>query len=122
MTSLLQKVRTLDATSIRATDTYAMGTSKAGQILRMPIGKVEAGYRADFVAVDLEDLSLHPSSPDLLLSHIVYSMQPTAVKRVVVGGNVVVRDGQLQTVTNERVRKLVEAVQERFSSIAMARK
>ncbi|GMA60945.1 amidohydrolase [Alicyclobacillus fastidiosus] len=118
MTSLLQKVRTLDATCIRATETYAMGTRHAGEILRLPIGKIEPGYRADFVALDLDDLSLHPSSPELLLSHVVYSMQPTAVKRVVVGGRVVVRDGELQTVSNERVRKAIAAVQARFQAIA----
>ncbi|MFB5189309.1 amidohydrolase family protein [Alicyclobacillus fastidiosus] len=117
MTSLLQKVRTLDATCMRATQTYAMGTRHAGEILRLPIGNIEPGHRADFVALDLDDLSLHPSSPEVLLSHVVYSMQPTAVKRVVVGGRVVVQDGELQNVSNERVRKAVAAVQERFASV-----
>ncbi|EPZ45605.1 amidohydrolase family protein [Alicyclobacillus acidoterrestris] len=117
MTSLLQKVRTLDATSIRATDTYGMGTHAAGEILRLPIGKLEPGYRADFVAIDLDDLSLHPCAPDLLLAHVVYSMQPTAIKRVVVGGQEVVRDGELQMVSNARVRKAVTEVQERFAQV-----
>ncbi|WDM02872.1 amidohydrolase [Alicyclobacillus cycloheptanicus] len=118
MTSLLQKVRTLDATIIRAADTYRMGTSAGGEILRLPIGKIEAGYRADFVAIDLNDLSLHPSSKDLLLSHVVYAMQPTAIRRVVVGGKTVVQDGQLQQVWNGEVRQRVTAVQEKFARMA----
>lgn len=117
MTSLLQKVRLLDATAVRATDTYHMGTQVAGDILRLPIGRIATGYRADFVALDVDDLSLYPSSKELMLSHIVYSMQPTAIKRVVVGGRLVVEDGQLKTVTNQRVRDAVAAVQARFSSV-----
>jgi len=115
MTSLLQKVTTLDATSIRAKDTYDMGTRVAGELLRQPIGQVKPGYRADFVAVDLADLSLYPTGPDLLLSHLVYAMQPTAIRRVVVGGKTVVEDGQLQTVSLARIRSLVESVQARFA-------
>ncbi|MCL6631332.1 MAG: amidohydrolase family protein, partial [Alicyclobacillus herbarius] len=118
MTSLLQKARTLDATVIRATDTYAMGTSSAGEILRIPVGKVHPGYRADFVAIDLRDLSLHPISPDLLLSHVVYSMQPTAIKRVVVGGKTVVSEGKLLTVPSERVRNMVQAVRDKLEKLS----
>lgn len=117
MTALLQKVRTLDATSVSALQTFAMGTRNAGQVLRQPIGRVQPGYRADFVALDLADLSLHPLSPGLLLPQVVYSMQPTAVKRVVVEGRLVVQDGQLCTLTNERVRNLVAKVQERFAAV-----
>lgn len=115
MTSLLQKVRTLEAPIIRAIDTYRMGTCVAGEILRLPIGAVKPGYRADFVAVNLEDLSLYPSAKDLLLPHVVYSMQPTAIRSVVVGGRTIVQDGKLLTIPNERVRGLVQGAQARFS-------
>ncbi|MCL6547805.1 MAG: amidohydrolase [Alicyclobacillus sp.] len=118
MTSLLQKVRTLDATCVRAADAFAMGTAQAGEVLRLPVGRVAPGYRADFVAVDLEDLSLHPMAPDLLLAHVVYSMQPTAIRRVVVEGQTVVQDGKLLTVPNQRVRQLVDSARARFEEAA----
>ena len=118
MTSLLQKVDTLDATSIRASQTYAMGTSGGGEVLRLPVGQIAAGYQADFVAVDTNHLSLCPSDANLLLSHIVYSMQPGAIRRVVVNGKIVVKDGELQTVSNARVRNLVELSQARFAAVA----
>ncbi len=117
MTSLLQKVHRLDATAIRASDTLAMGTEVSAEILRLQTGKLAPSYAADFVAIDLSDLSLQPCSRDLLPSHVVYSMQPTAIKRVVVAGKEVMKDGVLLTVPQARIRKLVASAQDRFAHI-----
>lgn len=114
MASLLQKVHRLDATAIRARDAWRMGTSVGGELLRLPVGRIAPGYKADFVGVSLGDLSLQPSSPDLMLAHVVYAMQPTALARVVINGREVMRDGVLLTVPQTRIRTLVDAAQERF--------
>jgi 5-methylthioadenosine/S-adenosylhomocysteine deaminase len=91
-----------------------MGTSVGGELLRLPVGRIAPGYKADFVGVSLGDLSLQPSSPDLMLAHVVYAMQPTALARVVINGREVMRDGVLLTVPQTRIRTLVDAAQERF--------
>lgn len=114
MAALLQKVTQLDATCLRASDTFAMGTRVGADLLRIKTGRVAAGYAADFVALDTDHLSLQPYAPDVLLAHTVYAMQPDAIRRVVVGGREVVRDGALLTVPQSRIRRLVQETMERL--------
>ncbi|MCY0876755.1 MAG: amidohydrolase [Firmicutes bacterium] len=114
MAALLQKVTRLDATCLGARDTFAMGTRVGADLLRLPTGRVAPGYAADFVALDTDHLSLQPFSPDVLLAHSVYAMQPEAIRRVVVDGREVVRDGSLLTVSQSTIRQLVEQTMERL--------
>ncbi|MNI30874.1 N-ethylammeline chlorohydrolase [compost metagenome] len=83
-----------------------MGTSAGGEILRLPVGKLEAGQYADFAALDLSDLSLAPRQE--LFANLVYAMQPGAVSHVVVGGKIVVEDGKLQTVPEAAIGRRVD--------------
>lgn len=110
MASLLQKVRRLDATVIPAEMSFAMGTRHGGEVLGMPVGAIEPGGAADFVGIDLRDLSLQPAPLPLsaLTANVVYAMQPNAIARVVVADREIVRDGQLQTVPNDRIACDVE--------------
>ncbi|MCY0870286.1 MAG: amidohydrolase [Firmicutes bacterium] len=107
MVSLLQKVARLDATAVNATSAFTMGTLGGAQLLRLPSGDIAPGLRADFVGLDTSHLSLAPYAPDKLVSHIVYSMQPDAVRHVVVHGRHIVLDGTLQTVPRARIGQLV---------------
>lgn len=88
MCSLLQKVTRLDGTCINAGQVFHMGTQAGGELLRLPVGQISPGYYADFVSVDLNDLSLLPAAE--LFNNIVYSLQPTAIRDVVVDGKIVV--------------------------------
>ena len=56
----------------------------------------------DFVGVSLKDLSMQPlSGEQQFLPNLVYSMQPTAIKYVMVNGVTTVKDGNLQSVNEE---------------------
>ncbi|MRN51633.1 amidohydrolase family protein [Paenibacillus monticola] len=101
MCALLQKVNRLDGTCITAEQVYKMGTSNAGEILRMPIGSLQAGQHADFVALDINDLSLAPKKE--LFANMTYAMQPGAVSTVVVAGRIVFEHGKLQTVSESSI-------------------
>jgi cytosine/adenosine deaminase-related metal-dependent hydrolase len=57
---------------------------------RPDAGRLEAGALADFVEVDAESLRTVGSRPD----QIVYSATAVDVRTVIVGGDVVVRDGE----------------------------
>lgn len=105
MCSLLQKVNRLDGTCIRAEQVYHMGTRAGGELLRLPVGEIAAGMAADFLSVDLGDLSLLPGGT--VLPQVVYSMQPTAIRDVVVGGRTIVQDGKLQTVRESEIARRV---------------
>jgi len=56
--ALLQKVHRTTRQAIDAETCFRLGTSTAGETLRLPIGKIAPGYRCDLVALDLDDPSL----------------------------------------------------------------
>jgi formimidoylglutamate deiminase len=55
---------------------------------------LETGQPADFFTVDLDDPSIAGSTSSELLATIVFSLNRTAVKDVVVGGKRIVEDGR----------------------------
>lgn len=116
MAALLQKVHHLDALCVTAADALRMGTEWGGRLLDLPIGKIEEGYQADFVGMDLENISLQPlyRNYEQLLYNVVYSMQPEAVRRVVVNGKVTVSDGKILTVSETEIVRKVREVMDRF--------
>jgi formimidoylglutamate deiminase len=69
--------------------------SKAGaKSLRQNVGELAVGKPADFLGIDLDDLSVAGASPEMLLANVVFSLERTAVKDVYVGGRCVVTDGR----------------------------
>jgi len=108
MCALLQKVARLDGSAIDAETVFHLGTAGGGDVLGLPIGRIAPGCKADLVALDLDDISLCP--PHNLLKNIVYSMSPTAIRRVMVGGRLVWAGGELLTFPLARIRRLVETV------------
>ncbi|MBM7573429.1 amidohydrolase family protein [Aquibacillus albus] len=115
MCSLLQKVSKLDGTCMNAKQVFDMGTKNGGEILRLPVGALEEGRRADFIAMDSNDLSLLPKTE--LIANIVYSMQPNAIKDVYVEGKHIVENGKLLTVSEETIAKRVNQLFEKWQSI-----
>lgn len=116
MAALLQKVHRLDALDLSAKEVFLMGTEYGGQLLELPIGQISEGYRADFVGLNLNDISLQPlyDNCEQLLSNIVYSMQPTAVNKVVVNGALTVDDGQLLKIPEPEIITMVKKVMAKF--------
>lgn len=105
MVSILQKAKTCNAMAFNFMDSMKMGTSNGAEILGIKAGKLEIGYKADFVAVSLKDLSMQPlsDSGEQLIPNLIYSMQPTAIKNVVINGNQTVKDGELLTVNEDSI-------------------
>lgn len=83
---------------------WPMGSLNGARSLRLSAGCLEPGCVADFVALDLDHItlvganlagsSLAGSIGDSLLTNITLSMTPGAVKDVYVGGKQIVADGQ----------------------------
>lgn len=92
MASLLAKARLTDGGAMDAGEAFRLGTSAGADVLGLPIGEIAPGRKADLVALDLADLSLQPLKT--LERHLVNSLQPTAIERVMVGGRVVVQQGE----------------------------
>ena len=107
MTSLLQKVKWCDATVTRAEDMFEMGTRNGGRNLGLPVGSLAPGSYGDFAVVYLDDLSMQPRQNTL--KNLVYSMQPSAIQAVYVGGRKVFEEGEILTIPEWRI---VEKVQQ----------
>ncbi len=112
MCSLLQKVSKLDGTCITANQVFDMGTKTGAELLQLNTGDLRAGKQADFVSLDLDDMSLSPKQE--LFANVVYSMQPTAIKDVVVNGKMVVASGELKTVSEKSIVHKVDSLFEKW--------
>ena len=112
MVSILQKAKTCDALCVNYHDAYTMGTANGGRVLDEPIGQLLPDYYADFIGIDLRDLSMQPlSQGGQLLPNIVYSLQPTAIRHVVVNGRTVMHDGQFSLIdTAELLSRIKETM------------
>jgi 5-methylthioadenosine/S-adenosylhomocysteine deaminase len=106
--TLFAKARLLDGSAVGAADALRLGTEGSADLLGLPVGRIAAGRHADLVALDLDDLSLQPLAT--LEWQIVNALQPTAIEKVMVGGEVVVDSGRLVRVDEADVVSLVGAV------------
>jgi 5-methylthioadenosine/S-adenosylhomocysteine deaminase len=105
MAALLQKVHRTNGQAIDAETCFALGTRTAGEVLRLPIGRIAPGYRCDLVALDLDDPSLWPTQA--LEKNVVYSLSARAVTDVVVDGQEVVASRRLKHVALDEIQTRV---------------
>jgi formimidoylglutamate deiminase len=73
---------------------FDCATVNGARSLGMNAGTLSAGSFADFFTVDLDDLSIAGHSGEDLLPLLVFSLDRTAIRDVVVNGRWVVRDGR----------------------------
>jgi 5-methylthioadenosine/S-adenosylhomocysteine deaminase len=92
MAALLAKAIDANAEALSAEDVLIAGTRRGGELLGLPVGRIAADHAADLVVLDLEALSLQPAAT--APKQVVYAMQPEAIARVYVGGEVVAEHGQ----------------------------
>lgn len=100
--ALLQKVHRTNGQAIDAETCFALGTRTAGEVLRLPIGRIAPGYRCDLVGLDLDDPSLWPAQA--LEKNVVYALSSRAITDVVVDGDVVVTARRLQHVSLDEIQ------------------
>lgn len=72
---------------------FSYATAGGAHSLGINSGRLEPGRAADFFTVDLNDVSIAGSSVEELLPTIVFSLERTAVRDVVVNGRIVIADG-----------------------------
>jgi formimidoylglutamate deiminase len=73
---------------------YETASKSGARSLRQNVGELAVGKPADFVGIDLDDLSIAGVSPEMSLANVVFSLERTAIKEVYVGGRCVVADGR----------------------------
>ena len=73
---------------------FSYATAGGAHSLGINSGRLQPGCVADFFTIDLNDVSIAGSSVEELLPTIVFSLERTAVRDVVVNGQVVIADGE----------------------------
>jgi formimidoylglutamate deiminase len=73
---------------------FASATESGARSLQSPGGSLEVGRAADFFTVELKDSSIVGADQKSLLDTIVFSLERTAIRDVVVGGEAIVREGR----------------------------
>jgi 5-methylthioadenosine/S-adenosylhomocysteine deaminase len=108
MAALLAKAIDANADALSAEDVLIAGTRRGGELLGLPVGRIAADHAADLVVLDLEALSLQPAAT--APKQIVYAMQPEAIARVYVGGELVAEHGRPTRVDPAELRAKVAEV------------
>ena len=103
MALLFQKERLGDATFGCAELALEMATRGGAAALHMEdkIGSLEPGKLADFISIDTARVNLMPRQT--LISNLVYSNDPQAVRDVYIAGEPVVVDGTHQFLSRDAV-------------------
>jgi 5-methylthioadenosine/S-adenosylhomocysteine deaminase len=116
----LHKVFSGDPKVVSAEEAFELATVRGARALHMEreIGSLEAGKRADFCIVDLDDLNQTPFYN--IYSELVYATKADDVRTVVVEGRVVMRDRKLLTLNEEEIKQRARVFRERIrQSLAM---
>jgi 5-methylthioadenosine/S-adenosylhomocysteine deaminase len=111
--ALLHKVVTREPEVLTAGDVFKMATRGGARAIGMgdQLGAIREGFLADLVLIDLRAPHLTPVHDPL--AALVYSARGSDVHTVVVDGEVVVRDGSVATLDEERVRARAQERAER---------
>jgi 5-methylthioadenosine/S-adenosylhomocysteine deaminase len=101
-TALLAKTKRTDPTALPAWEALRVGTIEGARALGIgeQVGSLEEGKRADIVLLDLEHPSTAPTVQEPLhtaVPNLVYGANGGVVDTVLVEGDVVLEDGDLQT-------------------------
>ncbi|HEX8136150.1 MAG TPA: amidohydrolase [Pyrinomonadaceae bacterium] len=117
----LHKVFTGDPKVVSAEEAFELATVRGARALHMEreIGSLEAGKRADFCIVDLDDLNQTPFYN--IYSELVYATKADDVRTVVVEGRILMRDRKLLTLNEEEIKGRARLFRERIrKSLASA--
>ncbi|ADG13768.1 amidohydrolase [Methanocaldococcus infernus ME] len=103
--AILHKGVNLDPTLIKADEAFNFATINGAKALDINAGKLEEGALADIVLINKDNPTLQPL--ENISSHLVYSFNGF-VDDVIIDGNVVMRDGKILTIDEEKVYEEAE--------------
>jgi len=104
MASLLHKVSSRDPKTIPAATALEMATLGGAKALgrEKELGSIEIGKKADLIFYDINEIFSCPSYDPV--TALVYSSTSASIKSVIVDGKVVMEEGKLVNVDEEKIR------------------
>ncbi|MFC2099654.1 amidohydrolase [Candidatus Bipolaricaulota bacterium] len=110
---LLQRARNEDAMSPSAADVVQMATEDGRRALGLGPGGLTPGGAADLVLIDAD--RLHTTPPHDPAATLAYAADGLDVTDVIVDGRVLMKDGELLTIDEERVKWEVKSLLDRHN-------
>jgi 5-methylthioadenosine/S-adenosylhomocysteine deaminase len=116
ITSLLQKVTTMDPTVLNAEEVFKMATINGARSLGLEdqIGSIEVGKKADIALIDARSPQLTPFRNPI--SHIVYSANGGNVDTVICNGEILMQNRKLLTIDENRILEAAQNASEELLS------
>ena len=115
LAATLHKARLYDPKAIPAQAAWNMGTVEGAKALGYTdLGVLAKGYRADIVLYDVSGMHWMPRYNDL--AALVYSANSSDVNTTIVGGKVLMKDKELLTIDEEKLRAEIDKAQVYFSN------
>ena len=100
--ALLQKLHYRDTVSLNGKDILKIATINGAKALGFEnLGKIEPGYLADLVMINLNKPSMTPVHD--IYSNIAFSANGSEVEYVIINGNIVMEKGEFKTIDEEKV-------------------
>lgn len=112
--ALLHKGVSGDPTAVPALEALKMGTVYGAKSIwqQDQIGRLQAGMKADFIAIDIEQPHFYPKTD--MISHLVYSGSGRDVRHVWIDGRQVLKNGKCTLLDEEKIRYEAQASFERL--------
>ena len=110
----LQKVNTMEPSSISAYDILKMATIEGAKVLGMEneIGTLEVGKKADMIFIKNDKLHLCPEND--VCANIVYSANGADVESVMIDGKIIMQNRKMINLDEKQVMKQVKKIAKRL--------
>ena len=110
----LQKVNTMEPTSIKAYDILKMATIDGARVLGLDneVGTLEPGKKADMIFIRTDKLHLCPDND--VCTNIVYSANGSDVDTVIIDGKVIMQNRKMINLDEKEVMRQVKKIAKRL--------
>ena len=114
LAALMHKVHTLDPLAVPALTAVKMGTEYGAQALSLPdVGRLQAGDKADIVLFSMHGAAWTPCYNPVSL--LAYAAKSSSVDTVMVDGKLLMENGALMTLDEERILFEAQKVADRLT-------
>lgn len=110
----LQKINTMEPTSINAYQILKMATIEGARVLGLDdeIGTIEEGKKADLIFINTNKTHLYPEND--LCTNLVYSANGSDVDTVMIDGKIIMQNRKLLDINEKHVKKNIAKVVKRL--------
>lgn len=114
LAAYLQKIKTMEPTSISAYSILKMATIEGAKVLGLnnEIGTLETGKKADMIFIDMNKVHTCPEND--ICTNLVYSANGADIDTVIIDGKVIMKNRELLGINEKEVKNQVREIAKRL--------